>query len=227
MNLNFDPLKTKKSKYAITKKSCRRSTTYVYDSDEDEDIEFETAMLKSAIALKSLEEKQVILKKYNKMKSKYTKRAKRRKCMPYDPNLDRPYEEFIMYYQILKMLIIIEEKKCKKYKPTCQSAINRSFDRYTDLGMPSITAYSPWKQPVKYVAFGLTLIGAIFKLVQAQNGGKASFMASVIQAFAHLMFTVFFLINKNDRDLAIPKIIGFVFSSITAVLIASAGNGFL
>jgi hypothetical protein len=210
------------SPYIVTTKN-----NDVYESDEDADLEDETEEIKSAMSLKSLEEKEVVLKKYKKTNHQLKKKRNKRKCVPYDRHKDGPYEEFIMYYEILNMLIIIEQKQKKTYHPTCKLAFNRGFDRYTDLGMPSISIYNPWKQPIKYVAFFLTLIASVFKLIQADNGGRASFIATAIQAFAHLMFTVFFMMNKNDRDLALPKLIGFIFSLITCVLIEMSGNGFL
>ena len=131
-----------------------------------------------------------------------------------------------MYYKILETLTNMEQINNKTQRKTFCSIINYNFDRWADLGMPSITPYNQWKEPVKYIALSCTLIANVFKLIQAKQG-KASFIGNCLQGLAHLMFFIYFLFLSKEPMLAMPKVFGIVMSVLSAYWIAVASNGFL
>ena len=202
------------SKYLVTE-----SIQVVVDDDEYI-LQYLTDTIRKAIGEADVEKRRSILnsmKKYLK-----SKKPKKRTCKQYDPQIDGPYEQFCMYYTVLKILTFE-----KQGDTTLCSFLNYNFDRWADLGMPSISAYNKWKEPVKYTALILTTIASIFKVVRAKQDGGASFVGTLLQGVAHGMFVVYFTVLSNEPALAVPKMVGLIMAVITCIWILEAGKGFL
>lgn len=202
------------SKYVVTEE------IHVIIDDDDYILQHFTDKIKVAITQNVSEKSKALLKSTKKYLT--TKKPKNRLCKRYDPDIDGPYEAFCMYYHILEIFTMDSDKH-----PSLCSFLNYNFDRWVDLGMPSIARYNQWKEPVKYTALILTTIANCFKLWRAKYDGGASFIGTLLQGVAHAMFVVYFTVLSNEHALAIPKLVGVGLTFATCIWILDSGKGFL
>lgn len=185
--------------------------------DEDYILQHYTDKIKHAITESNPEKSKALLK----ITKKFISTKKPKFCKPYDPEIDGPYERFRMYYHILEILTK------EKHPPSVCSYINYNFDRWADLGMPTITTYNQWTEPVKYTALILTTIANVFKLIRAKEDGGASFIGTALQGIAHALFVTYFTVLTKQHALAVPKVFGTIMSCLTCFWIIHNQKGFL
>ena len=129
------------------------------------------------------------------------------------------YEMFRTYYEIVKKLYTVESRQY--YEKQGEHVPFRFKLGY-------VSGYNRWRKSIQYFTLLITLLSNVFKMALARMGGRASFIGTVLQGFAHFCFALYFLLLTNDdKALALPKIFGLVVSILTAFWIAEAGNGFL
>lgn len=136
-----------------------------------------------------------------------------------DPSIVDSYELFRTYYEIVKKLYTVESRQyCVRSHKTVPFHFKLSY----------VSGYNRWRKSIQYFTLFITLVSNIFKMALAKLGGRASFIGTVLQGFAHLCFALYFIfLTNDDKALALPKVFGFIVSVMTAIWIAEAGNGFL
>lgn len=153
-----------------------------------------------------------------------THKPKRNCCSGYDPKRDREYELFMTYYKLVRAVALVESRDDKGYSHAKGNAMTYAYDRWMDIGMPTVSGYNPNKATVKWLALGMTLLANVCKLALATKG-RASFIGNLVQAISHFMFMIYFyFLAYDEKALVIPKFIGFIISLTTAILIVYSSD---
>ena len=153
-----------------------------------------------------------------------THKPKRNCCSGYDPKRDREYELFMTYYKLVRAVALVESRDDKGYSHAKGNAMTYAYDRWMDIGMPTVSGYNPNKATVKWLALGMTLLANVCKLALATKG-RASFIGNLVQAISHFMFMIYFyFLAYDEKALVIPKFVGFIISLTTAILIVYSSD---
>lgn len=109
--------------------------------------------------------------------------------------------------------------------PTCIKKWDRNFWEFKMVGYRKRNYISEYKYPAKVISVILVFISGIFKLVRANQDGKASFYGNIIQILTSLL--VLLLLYKNgERVMLVPKFGAIVVStSILYGIVSNAENG--
>ena len=84
---------------------------------------------------------------------------------------------------------------------------------------------SEYKYPTKIISVLLVFVAGFFKLIRANQDGKASFYGNIINIFTSFMM-LFLFFRDGERVMLIPKIGAIVVSiSILYGIISNAENG--
>jgi len=84
---------------------------------------------------------------------------------------------------------------------------------------------SEYKYPAKVISVILVFISGIFKLVRANQDGKASFYGNIIQILTSLL-VLLLLYNNGERIMLVPKFGAIIVStSILYGIVSNAENG--
>lgn len=146
-------------------------------------------------------------------------KPKRNCCSGYDPKRDREYELFMTYYKLVRAVALVESRDERGSSHAKGNALTYAYDRWMDIGMPTVSGYNPNKATVKWLALFLTLLANVCKLALATKG-RASFIGNLVQASSHFMFMIYFyFLAYDEKALVIPKLAGFIVSLTTAILI--------
>ncbi len=101
----------------------------------------------------------------------------------------------------------------KKCHGKCLKKFDRTFWNYTLTGYRKHVVVSPWKYPGKVIFVALVFFGGLFKMLRAQNDGKASFYGEIITICAQLL-SLTLLMMDSDYILTLPKFGSLIVSSI-------------
>ena len=121
----------------------------------------------------------------------------------------------------------------KPFEKTCYSCCSqkwikkwdRNFWEFKMVGYRKRIYISEYKYPAKVISVVLVFISGIFKLVRANQDGKASFYGNVIQILTSLLVLILFY-REGERVMLIPKIGAIVVStSILYGIVSNAENG--
>jgi len=151
-------------------------------------------------------------------------KPKRNCCSGYYPKRDREYELFMTYYKLVRAVALVESRDDKGSSHAKGNALTYAYDRWMDIGMPTVSGYNPNKATVKWLALFLTLLANVCKLALATKG-RASFIGNLVQASSHFMFMIYFyFLAYDEKALVIPKFVGFIISLTTAILIVYSSD---
>ena len=101
----------------------------------------------------------------------------------------------------------------KKCHGDCLKRFDRTFWNYTLTGYRKHVIISPWKYPGKVIFVALVFMGGLFKMLRAQDDGKASFYGEIITILAQIL-SMTLLIMDSDYILTFPKMGSIIVSSI-------------
>jgi len=121
----------------------------------------------------------------------------------------------------------------KPFEKTCYSCCSqkcikkwdKNFWEFKMVGYRKRMYISEYKYPAKVISVVLVFISGIFKLVRANQDGKASFYGNIIQILTSLLVLILFY-REGERIMLIPKIGAIVVSSsILYGIVSNAENG--
>lgn len=121
----------------------------------------------------------------------------------------------------------------KPFEKTCYSCCSqkcikkwdRNFWEFKMVGYRKRIYISEYKYPAKVISVILVFIAGIFKLIRANQDGKASFYGNIIQILTSLLVLLLFY-REGERVMLIPKIGAIIVStSILYGIISNAENG--
>lgn len=130
------------------------------------------------------------------------------------------YEKF--WKQIRKDMQLYNDQMAKAapldktcYKPChgCLKKFDRSFWNYSLTGYSKHVVITPYKYPGKVSVVFLVMLSGIFKMIRANNDGKASFYGTLLNIAAQFLGG-FLLVKDGDFVMTIPKLAGFCVGSI-------------
>jgi hypothetical protein len=115
------------------------------------------------------------------------------------------------------------ENTCYKYcTPKCVQKWDKTYWEFKIAGFRKRTYVSEYKYPVKLISVMLVLIAGIFKLLRANQDGKASFYGNLINVFTNTIVIVIFWFD-GERVMLLPKFGAIVLSiAIVAGIIKHA-----
>jgi len=151
----------------------------------------------------------------------------------YDHNKQGIVDKF--WLQILTELQEYNEhlQDSKPFERTCYSCCSnncikkwdRSFWEFKMIGYRKRMHVSEYKYPTKIISVLLVFVAGFFKLIRANQDGKASFYGNIINIFTSFMM-LFLFFRDGERVMLIPKIGAIVVSiSILYGIISNAENG--
>ena len=98
------------------------------------------------------------------------------------------------------------EKTCYKWcTPRCIKKWDKTYWEFKIAGFRKRTYVSEYKYPVKLLSVLLVLIAGIFKLLRANQDGKASFYGNLINVFTNIIVIVIFWFD-GERIMLLPKL---------------------
>ncbi len=219
-DIDFIVAKTKPSVYDLV--SC-----YAQEAIRDEDLSAGLRALKHSLTVAHTATGRHWMRKRDLLDQLSSLRAlkpKRNCCSGYDPKRDREYELFMTYYKLVRAVALVESRDEKGSSHAKGNALTYAYDRWMDIGMPTVSGYNPNKATVKWLALFLTLLANICKLALATKG-RASFIGNLVQASSHFMFMIYFyFLAYDEKALVIPKFVGFIISLTTAILIVYSSD---
>jgi len=128
------------------------------------------------------------------------------------------------YYKLVRAVALVESRDQRGYSHAKGHPLTYAYDRWMDIGMPTVSGYNPNKATVKWLALFMTLLANICKLALATKG-RASFIGNLVQAISHFMFMIYFyFLAYDEKALCIPKFVGFIISLTTAILIVCSSD---
>ena len=105
------------------------------------------------------------------------------------------------------------EHTCYKYcAPGCVKKWDKTYWEFKIAGFRKRTYVSEYKYPVKLLSVVLVLIAGIFKLLRANQDGKASFYGNLINVLTNVIVIVIFWFD-GERVMLLPKF-GAIFVSM-------------
>lgn len=151
-------------------------------------------------------------------------------------NYDQTKEEVVDKFWI-SMLKDLKDynhqlRDSKPFEKTCYSCCSqkcikkwdRNFWEFKMVGYRRRIYVSEYKYPVKVTSVILVFISGIFKLVRANQDGKASFYGNIIQILTSLLVLILFY-REGERIMIIPKIGAIIVStSILYGIVSNAEN---
>ncbi len=214
---DLDILIQKKTTDVLDIVSC-----YAQEAVRDDDLSAGLRALKHSLAIPHYETGRHWMRKrdlLDQLAALRTHKPKRNCCSGYDPKRDREYELFMTYYKLVRAVALVESRDEKGSSHAKGNALTYAYDRWMDIGMPTVSGYNPNKATVKWLALGMTLLANVCKLALATKG-RASFIGNLVQAISHFMFMIYFyFLAYDEKALVIPKFVGFIISLTTAILI--------
>jgi len=93
----------------------------------------------------------------------------------------------------------------------CIKQWDRSFWEFKVVGFRKRTYVSQYKFPVKLVSVVLVFVAGMFRLIRANQDGKASFYANIIHILTNATVTVIFWLD-GERVMLLPKMGAIVVS---------------
>ena len=97
------------------------------------------------------------------------------------------------------------EHTCYKYcAPGCVKKWDKTYWEFKIAGFRKRTYVSEYKYPVKLLSVFLVLIAGIFKLLRANQDGKASFYGNLINVLTNTIVIVIFWFD-GERVMLLPK----------------------
>jgi len=91
----------------------------------------------------------------------------------------------------------------------------RNFDNafwtYTEVGFQKRNFISVYKFPTKLISLLLVIISGIFKIIRANQDGKASFYGNILYSLNQIL-TFSILMTDKEYIMSIPKLGGFLVS---------------
>ena len=97
------------------------------------------------------------------------------------------------------------ENTCYKYcTPGCVKKWDKTYWEFKIAGFRKRTYVSEYKYPVKLISVFLVLIAGLFKLLRANQDGKASFYGNLINVFTNIIVIVIFWFD-GERVMLLPK----------------------
>jgi hypothetical protein len=121
----------------------------------------------------------------------------------------------------------------KPFEKTCYSCCSnkcikkwdRSFWEFKMVGYRKRMYVSEYKYPTKLISVLLVFVAGVFKLIRANQDGKASFYGNIINILTSFMILVLFY-RDGERVMLIPKIGAILVSaSILYGIVSNAENG--
>ena len=121
----------------------------------------------------------------------------------------------------------------KPFATTCYSCCSqkcikkwdRNFWEFKMVGYRKRNYISEYKYPTKVMSVILVFISGIFKLVRANQDGKASFYGNIIQILTSFLVLLLFY-REGERIMLVPKIGAIIVSSsILYGIVSNAENG--
>ena len=112
----------------------------------------------------------------------------------------------------------------KKCHGVCLKRFDKSFWIYILTGYRKHVVITPYKYPGKVIVVSFVFIAGLFKMLRANEDGKASFYGNIITILAQLL-GAFLLAKDADYVMILPKIAGFVVASIILVGIIRNAEG--
>ena len=107
----------------------------------------------------------------------------------------------------------------------CIKKWDRSFWEFKMVGYRKRIYVSEYKYPTKLISVLLVFVAGVFKLIRANQDGKASFYGNIINILTSFMILVLFY-SDGERVMLIPKIGAIVVSaSILYGIVSNAENG--
>lgn len=98
------------------------------------------------------------------------------------------------------------ENTCYKYcAPSCVKKWDKTYWEFKIAGFRKRTYVSEYKYPVKLFSVFLVFIAGIFKLLRANQDGKASFYGNMINVLTNLIVIVIFWFD-GERVMLLPKV---------------------
>lgn len=88
--------------------------------------------------------------------------------------------------------------------PSCLRICDKTFWAFEMVGFRRRTSVSEYKNPVKNVSVVLIFLSGIFKLIRANQDGKASFVGNWIQIFTNILI-IAILLPERDWAFILPK----------------------
>ena len=196
--------------------------SYTQEALRDEDLSCATYALKRSLTIQHGETGRHWTRKRDLLEDLAGLRSlkpKRNCCTGYNPARDREYELFMTYYKLVRAVALVESRDDRGYSHAQGHPMLYAYDRWMDIGMPTVSGYNPNKATVKWLALFMTLLANVCKLALATKG-RASFIGNVVQAISHFMFMIYFyFLAYDEKALVIPKFFGFIISLTTAMLI--------
>jgi len=97
----------------------------------------------------------------------------------------------------------------------CSGKCVRNFDNdfwtYTEVGFQKRNFISVYKFPTKLISLLLVIISGIFKIIRANQDGKASFYGNILYSLNQIL-TFSILMTDKEYIMSIPKLGGFLVS---------------
>lgn len=105
------------------------------------------------------------------------------------------------------------EHSCYKYcAPWCIRRWDKAFWEYKIAGFRKRNYVSQYKFPTKLASVALIFVAGIFRLIRANQDGKASFYANIIQIITNVAVIVIYYLD-GERIMLLPKIGAIVVSA--------------
>ena len=117
------------------------------------------------------------------------------------------------------------EDTCYKRCPSCVRCWDKTYWEYMLVGLRRKSRISEFKNPVKNISVVLIFLSGLFKLIRANQDGKASFVGNILQIITNVLIII---ILWPDRDWAfiLPKFGAIVVSvAILWGILANVENG--
>tara|TARA_B100001559_G_C16493292_1_gene619488 strand:- start:414 stop:965 length:552 start_codon:yes stop_codon:yes gene_type:complete len=105
------------------------------------------------------------------------------------------------------------DKTCYKSCHKCLKCFDHSFWNYTLTGYRKHVVITPYKYPGKVFVVFLVFLAGVFKMLRANQDGKASFYGTIITLVGQ-MSGAFLLAKDHDYVMILPKFAGFVVAII-------------
>tara|TARA_B110000908_G_C10258043_1_gene456986 strand:- start:1185 stop:1748 length:564 start_codon:yes stop_codon:yes gene_type:complete len=94
---------------------------------------------------------------------------------------------------------------------TCVRKFDRAFWTYAEVGFQKRSFVSIYKFPSKLISLLLVIISGIFKIIRANQDGKASFYGNILYSLNQVL-TFSILMADEEYVMSIPKLGGFLVS---------------
>lgn len=113
-------------------------------------------------------------------------------------------------------------KTCYSKCPnTCIQKFDKAYWSFITVGFKGRKFVSAYKMPAKIVSITLIFLAGLFKMIRANQDGKASFYGNVITAANQILLMVILVVD-GDYVMTIPRIAGFLVA--ITIMIGIANN---